>query len=229
MNKPILIAVALLAIAAALFIVTRPEDTPSAPPITTAPEIPPPAPPSSPSSTAPTPPPVQADSPPEPIRIPKKFQDPHALDPAPLELNFDGPAFGRQKDNRILKKDIVDSMNDLNDENHETFEDIQMLTSLVGAYRTIFQQNPVAGENWELVEALTGKNSYNLVFIDPAHPAINADGELVDRWDVPYRFHPISAVHMEISSAGEDRQFGTNDDILIEEPVVFGEVDEPES
>jgi hypothetical protein len=61
-----------------------------------------------------------------------------------------------------------------------------------------------------------------MMFIDPSHPAINSSNELMDRWKVPYRFHPVSRDQMEIRSAGVDRQFGTPDDVMIEEPVQFG-------
>tara|TARA_R110002096_G_scaffold74283_8_gene176111 strand:+ start:386 stop:1084 length:699 start_codon:yes stop_codon:yes gene_type:complete len=140
----------------------------------------------------------------------------------PLPLNMQGPPFERQANGNILKKDVANMLTDLNDPNQDPVEDIQILNSAVGAYRRIFRENPIAGENREVVEALTGKNPYQLMLIDPSHPAINADGELVDRWKVPYRFHPISRDHMEIQSAGQDKQFGTGDDVMVEEPVEFG-------
>ncbi len=140
----------------------------------------------------------------------------------PLPLNLDGPAFERQANGRILKKDVAKMMADLNDPNQDPVEDIQILTSAITKYRQIFRENPIAGENREVVEAITGKNPYQLMLIDPSHSAINSKGELVDRWNVPYRFHPISRDHMEIQSAGKDRQFGTGDDVMVEEPVEFG-------
>jgi hypothetical protein len=143
--------------------------------------------------------------------------NPRALDPKPLELDFARPPFRRQADGTIRKDDVILSASELNGEDHETTEDLQILTKLVGAYHQIFLQNPVAGENWEVVDALTGGNPHRLVFLDPAHPALNDRRELLDRWGNPYRFHPISRSHMEISSAGPDGHFGTRDDIELED------------
>lgn len=139
-----------------------------------------------------------------------------------MPLNFDKPPFERHANGRIIKTDVARQLADFNDPGREPLEDVQTLTSIIASYRQIFRENPIAGENREVVEALTGKNPYELMLIDPAHAAINGKGELVDRWDVPYRFHPFSRDYMEILSAGADRQFGTGDDVMIEEPIKFG-------
>ncbi len=140
----------------------------------------------------------------------------------PLALDLEAPVFQQQDDGRILKTDVAEQLNDLNDPEQDPVQDIQILTSAVASYRQIFRENPIAGENREVVEALTGSNPYRLMFIDPTHPAISSDNQLVDRWNVPYEFHPVSGDHMEIRSAGVDQQFGTGDDIMIEEPFEFG-------
>ena len=144
----------------------------------------------------------------------------------PLALDLSAPVFEQRGDGRILKTDVADQLKELNNPEQDPVEDIQILTSAIATYRQIFRENPIAGENREVVEALTGNNPYRMMFIDPAHPAINSSKELVDRWKVPYEFHPVSRDNMEIRSAGLDRQFGTGDDIMIEEPVQFGD---PES
>lgn len=140
----------------------------------------------------------------------------------PLALDLNTPVFMQQEDGRVLKTDVAEQLDGLNDPEREPVEDIQLLRSAVASYRKIFRENPIAGENREVVEALTGKNPYQMMFIDPSHPAINSNNELMDRWKVPYRFHAVSRDQMEIRSAGVDRQFGTTDDIMIEEPVQFG-------
>tara|TARA_B100000927_G_scaffold202988_1_gene164574 strand:+ start:3926 stop:4624 length:699 start_codon:yes stop_codon:yes gene_type:complete len=140
----------------------------------------------------------------------------------PLALDLNIPVFKQQEDGRVLKTDVAEQLDGLNDPEREPVEDIQLLTSAVASYRQIFRENPIAGENREVVEALTGNNPYQMMFIDPSHPAINSNNELMDRWKVPYQFHPVSRDQMEIRSAGVDRQFGTADDIMIEEPVQFG-------
>ena len=153
------------------------------------------------------------------VTIEELNTSPHALDPTPLKLNFGAPPFQRQTDGTIHKTDVILTLRDLNKADHEPEEDLQLLRNVIGAYHEIFQQNPVAGENWEVVDALSGKNPHKLAFLDPAHPALNARRELLDRWGTPYRFHPLSGSHMEFSSAGADGTFGTKDDLHLEEPT----------
>jgi hypothetical protein len=71
--------------------------------------------------------------------------------------------------------------------------------------------NPI-GTNAEITDALTGNNVLKLAFVPPDHPAINERGELCDRWGTPFRFHQLSGTVMEITSAGPDRRFATEDD-----------------
>jgi len=93
--------------------------------------------------------------------------------------------------------------------------DLEILDELFGAFHTNFPRlgNPV-GENVEIAAALTGENPAKFVFISPRHRAINARGELCDRWGTPFRFHQVSGTQMEIRSAGPDRKFATPDDAL---------------
>jgi len=102
---------------------------------------------------------------------------------------------------------------DLNAPGGSLRRDLEILNELFGAFQTNFPRlgNPV-GENVEITAALTGANPAQFVFISPRHRAINARGELCDRWGTPFRFHQISGTHMEIRSAGPDRQFATPDD-----------------
>ena len=52
-------------------------------------------------------------------------------------------------------------------------------------------------------------------FIPPGNPAINARGELCDRWGTPFFFHQLSGSQMEIRSAGPDRKLWTPDDEVL--------------
>ncbi|MBQ97433.1 MAG: hypothetical protein CMP30_05470 [Roseibacillus sp.] len=140
-----------------------------------------------------------------------------ALFPEPLPLDFSSAPFERQVSGTIYKRDVMTMLQDLNNPEQETVSDLQLLEGVIFSYRYIFKQNPVAGENREVVEALSGKNPYRLVFISPSHPALNEGGELVDRWGSPFCFHPISGSQMEFSSAGPDAIFGTPDDIALEQ------------
>jgi hypothetical protein len=92
--------------------------------------------------------------------------------------------------------------------------DLEIVNELLVAWQTNFPRegNPV-GENAEITTALTGANKLKLVLISSGHPAINAAGELCDRWGTPLRFHQVSGTHMEIRSAGPDRRFATADDV----------------
>ena len=93
--------------------------------------------------------------------------------------------------------------------------DLEILDELFGAFHTNFPRlgNPV-GENAEITSALTGENPAHFVFISPRHRALNARGELCDRWGTPFRFHQLSGTQMEIRSAGPDRKFATPDDAV---------------
>ncbi|MSU25210.1 MAG: hypothetical protein EXS32_15495 [Opitutus sp.] len=91
--------------------------------------------------------------------------------------------------------------------------DLALLNELFVTFQTNFPRtgNPV-GENAEITAALTGDNPVKFSFLSPRHRAINARGELCDRWGTPFRFHQVSGTQMEIRSAGPDKKFGTGDD-----------------
>ncbi|MBL9188201.1 MAG: hypothetical protein JNK23_12020 [Opitutaceae bacterium] len=91
--------------------------------------------------------------------------------------------------------------------------DLRILNEVFETWQTNFPAtgNPV-GENAEITAALTGDNVHRFAFIPRGHRAVNARGELTDRWGTPFRFHQISGQQMEIRSAGPDRRFLTDDD-----------------
>ena len=93
--------------------------------------------------------------------------------------------------------------------------DLQIINGVLLAWQTNFheQGNPV-GDNAAITAALTGKNPLNFQFIRRDHPAINARGELCDRWGTPFFFHALSGTRMELLSAGPDRQMYTDDDLV---------------
>jgi hypothetical protein len=97
--------------------------------------------------------------------------------------------------------------------------DLAVLNELFTNFQTNFPRtgNPV-GENAEITAALTGDNPAQFAFIPKNHPAINARGELCDRWGTPFHFHQLSGQIMEIRSAGPDRKFGTADDAELSPP-----------
>jgi len=92
--------------------------------------------------------------------------------------------------------------------------DLRIVLDLVDTFRSNFPRdgNPV-GNNAEITAALTGRNQLRLVLIPRRHPAINAQGELCDRWGTPFFFHAESGTKMEIRSAGPDKKFYSTDDV----------------
>ena len=91
--------------------------------------------------------------------------------------------------------------------------DLRILNEVFETWQSNFPRsgNPV-GENGEITRALTGSNELKFAFIVPGHRAIDARGQLCDRWGTPFRFHQLSGQQMEILSAGPDRTFNTPDD-----------------
>jgi hypothetical protein len=100
--------------------------------------------------------------------------------------------------------------------------DLKILNEVFETWQTNFPRtwNPV-GENSEITAALTGANEHRFAFIPPGHRAINARGELCDRWGTPFRLHQLSGQHMEIRSAGPDRKFLTDDDAVLSPEVAL--------
>ncbi len=93
--------------------------------------------------------------------------------------------------------------------------DLDILQQLFDAWRSNLPRegNPV-GENADITAALTGDNRLGFALLPKTHPAINARGELCDRWGTPFRFHQLSGEKMEVRSAGPDRKFATEDDAV---------------
>ncbi len=95
-------------------------------------------------------------------------------------------------------------------------DDLLLIHSLLRSHRRALGSNPV-GLNDQITAALMGSNSKGAATLPKNHPAISENGELLDRWQTPYRFHALSGKLMEIRSAGPDRQFFTSDDTLLRE------------
>lgn len=106
-----------------------------------------------------------------------------------------------------------------NDPSHPPERDLAIIEEALARFRRVFGRNPPGGENAEIVAGLLGGNSKKLAVIPPDFPAVNAAGELVDRWSTPFHFHPVSATVIEVISAGPDRALWTADDIGALRPV----------
>ena len=92
--------------------------------------------------------------------------------------------------------------------------DLLIVHGLLEAWRSNARGhgNP-SGTNREITAVLTGHNPWKLVVIPSGHPAINAAGELCDRWGTPLFFHQLGAERMELRSSGPDRERFTADDV----------------
>lgn len=94
--------------------------------------------------------------------------------------------------------------------------DLRILSDVFEAYRNNFpKEGSPVGENVDITAALTGRNALRLPVVRRDHPAINAAGELCDRWGTPFFFHQLSGYAMEVRSAGPDRRLHTADDVVL--------------
>lgn len=108
-------------------------------------------------------------------------------------------------------------LDQLNQPAQTVSNDLRILRDLFFHYQIAVKDpsgNPV-GTHEEMVRALQGRNRARLAFIPERHPALNPQGQLVDRWGTPYFFHALSSTRMEIRSAGPDRKMFTPDDALL--------------
>ena len=94
-------------------------------------------------------------------------------------------------------------------------QDFEVIDTLLDYFRrTNDGANPSGGENEEITAQLRGENARHLAVLPPDHPAINAQGQLLDRWGAPFYFHPMSRDLIQIRSAGPDSKLWTTDDVV---------------
>jgi hypothetical protein len=103
----------------------------------------------------------------------------------------------------------------LNAPGRDIASDLRVIDEVFAAYRSATRGGNPIGENREITAALTGRNRLGFAFIPANHPAINASGELCDRWGTPFYFHQLSGTQMEVRSAGPDRKLWTGDDVIL--------------
>jgi hypothetical protein len=103
----------------------------------------------------------------------------------------------------------------LNSPSTDVHSDLRIINAVFVAYRSALREENPVGENVEITRALTGRNRLGFAFIPPDCPALNAKGELCDRWGSPYFFHQLSGERMEIRSAGQDKRLWTADDEVL--------------
>lgn len=134
---------------------------------------------------------------------------PEQEDAASRAASDDEPAAGTVDPVRAERSTLADA---LNRADRPPVEDVRLVSELLRHYLTQFDALPTGG-NAEITAAISGKNQRGLAFLPPDHPAINPEGELVDRWGVPFFFHVIAHDHIDVRSAGADRTMFTDDDL----------------
>lgn len=93
-----------------------------------------------------------------------------------------------------------------------------LVLRLFDYYRERFGSYPTGSSNREFMNALCGGNQQRLAIFPLNHPRFNAEGELLDAWGTPFRFHSVSRQRLEVHSAGPDQKFFTEDDIYVPPP-----------
>jgi hypothetical protein len=126
------------------------------------------------------------------------------------------PAGFASKDSPVSPAEESRLADELNATGGTIEADLRVVLGLLEAFRTSFPRegNPV-GSNAEITAALQGRNPAGVAFVRRGHRAVNAEGELCDRWGTPFFFHAESARRMEVRSAGPDRRLWTEDDALL--------------
>lgn len=85
------------------------------------------------------------------------------------------------------------------------------LSNYVHVYGNISSSN-----NATVLAAITGQNSNRVVFLMVKTNRINPLGEYIDHWKTPYQLQVTTDVSFIIRSAGRNRLFGDEDDLLFE-------------
>jgi hypothetical protein len=117
---------------------------------------------------------------------------------------------------RLEHPDHSPLADELNAPGNTPQRDLEILKGLLGQFTTVLKPGnaPPLGDNQDITAALTGHNKLHIVFIPPNHPAIDAQGRLLDRWGTPYFFHARSAETFDLRSAGPDKILFTADDVV---------------
>jgi len=94
-------------------------------------------------------------------------------------------------------------------------QDLRLLAEVLGNFALLLKgPDPLPlGANEELAAALLGKNRAQLSFLSSESSALNAEGQLVDRWGTPLFFHARDRQRIDIRSAGPDGVMWTEDDV----------------
>lgn len=93
-----------------------------------------------------------------------------------------------------------------------TLDKIAAFDAVYQAYKREFGSYPPVTENFRVVKIFQGENPRQKEFFAFKNGDLNVNGEVVDGWETPFRFDYEEGAPV-ILSAGEDRVFGTDDDM----------------
>lgn len=139
--------------------------------------------------------------------------------PAEIDEQNEDHRFTRFRDGVSFWHHSVKLSGMLHRPDQEAQRDLEIIKEILGAYRLVFQENPVGTDNEEFTAALAGENPKKVVFIDPG---LLVNGELLDRYGFPYYFHPLSAELMGLRSRGRDGELWTADDVILDPEMKDG-------
>ncbi|HEY5792681.1 MAG TPA: hypothetical protein VIS74_05240 [Chthoniobacterales bacterium] len=112
--------------------------------------------------------------------------------------------------------EIAEISRNLNAPRGSVEEDVMIIRGVIEIYR---RNNagavPEGFDNAQITAKLRGENARRFSVLDPnlESSALNAKGELLDRWGTPYYFHKASRELLEVRSAGPDGKFWSRDDV----------------
>lgn len=93
--------------------------------------------------------------------------------------------------------------------------DLKLMAQLMDNFTLLVKSSATlpmsVNEDW--AAAFRGLNPAHERFLPDQHIALNAQGQLVDRWQTPLFFHPLGEHRFEIRSAGPDKKMWTADDL----------------
>jgi hypothetical protein len=95
-------------------------------------------------------------------------------------------------------------------------EDFRKLTTFLDSVFLLVKKRDTAdyATNEDLALFLKGSNPHQTAFLSADSPALNKEGQVIDRWGSPIIVHPISRKLLEIRSAGPDQKPYSEDDFL---------------
>jgi hypothetical protein len=109
-------------------------------------------------------------------------------------------------------------LRDYGDPNKPPRHDLETLLQLMNNFLLLVksESDRPLSDNEDWARALLGANPAHERFLPQLSPALNGNGQLIDRWGTPLFFHAKRRGHYTIRSAGPDRKMWTRDDIILD-------------